>query len=96
MNDDSDGHLLQLRMTIPKRIQYVTYIYINKHTNTLVTDCDNHITPWSRAFHEKPTNNSWSRNSLSLMKPSCSVLYSQEPATGPSLLGVGVAYEKHT
>jgi len=31
MNDNSDGHLLQLRMTIPKRIQYVTYIYINKH-----------------------------------------------------------------
>jgi len=90
----SDRHLLQLRMTIPERMQYVTYI--NKYTYTSVTDCDNPITPWSRAFHEKPTNNSWSRNSLPLTKPSGLVLYSQEPATGPSLVGVGVAYEKRT
>jgi hypothetical protein len=87
MNDNSDRHLLQLRMTIPKRMQYVTYI--NKYTNTSVTDCDNHIIPWSRAFHEKLTNNSWSRNSLPLMKPSGLVLYSQEPAAAPSFGGCG-------
>jgi len=78
-------------MTIPERMQYVTYI-----TNTSVTDCDNPITPLSRAFHEKPTNNSWSRSSLPLTKLSGLVLYSQEPAAGPSLVGAGVAYEKHT
>jgi len=81
-------------MTIPERMQYVAYI--NKYTNTSVTDCDNPITPLSRAFHEKPTNNSWSRSYLLLMKPSGLLLYSQETATGPSVVGVGVAYEKHT
>jgi hypothetical protein len=74
----------------------VCNIYINKYANTSVTDCDNPITLLSRAFHEKPTNNSWSRSSLPLTKPSGLELYSQEPSAGSNLVGVGVAYEKHT